>query len=386
MDSDSDGASPTFSELLLSLVPTDGTPIGNVALRRAMEARPAAEGRAIAEQDYWEAHARLIAQGLLLKGQGRGGSVRRPVQVVESTDEDFTLQTVSLPPEESADAVKARAPTRSGPRTAVADQAAQIIGYRHTDKRKNNPEVGMVTPATDPDGEKTHWAYDPHLDAALPFDSQRAAIETLIDEALASGDAERIREAHDQLTGHLDRTRIKAETSLRKTANSFPCLPAPATSRRRPTWAEWRLAVLVGLWLLRLPIRLRHCSLTEFLTRLSAARAGKAPVALIPIDRAACIVRRVARFRLFRLPCFPRICLRQSLALFWVLGRLGHRAELHFGVCKEGEALRAHGWVTVNGEPLLEEAGEHALFEHLYTHPSVASTTDASLAGDRSAR
>ncbi|WP_236102188.1 hypothetical protein [Methylotetracoccus oryzae] len=163
-----------------------------------MEARLAAEGRILAEQDYWEAHTTLIAQGLLLKGQGRGGSVRRPVQV-ESPDESFTLQTISPSAEEPADAVKARAPSRAGPRMAVADQAAQIIAYRHTDKRKNNPEVGMVTPATDPDGDKTRWAYDPHLDPALQFDSQRAAIETLIDEALASGDAERMREALEEL-------------------------------------------------------------------------------------------------------------------------------------------------------------------------------------------
>ena len=198
MDSNPDGASPNFSELLLSLVPTDGTPIGNVALRRAMEARLAAEARGLPEQDYWEAHARLIAQGLLLKGQGRGGSVRRPVQV-ESPDESFTLQTILPSAEEPVDAIKARASTRAGPRTAAADQAAQIIAYRHTDKRKNNPEVGMVTPATDPDGDKTRWAYDPHLDPALQFDSQRAAIETLIDEALASGDAERMREALEEL-------------------------------------------------------------------------------------------------------------------------------------------------------------------------------------------
>ena len=27
---------------------------------------------------------------------------------------------------------------------------ADILSYRHPDRRKNNPEVGMVTPATDP--------------------------------------------------------------------------------------------------------------------------------------------------------------------------------------------------------------------------------------------
>ena len=67
------------------------------------------------------------------------------------------------------------------------DSAAQIISYRHADKRKNNPEVGIVTPATDPEAGKTRWAYDPHIDPALQFDPSRAAIEKLIDDALASG-------------------------------------------------------------------------------------------------------------------------------------------------------------------------------------------------------
>ena len=66
--------------------------------------------------------------------------------------------------------------------------AAQIISYRHADKRKNNPEVGIVTPATDPEAGKTRWAYDPHIDPALQFDPSRAAIEKLIDDALASAD------------------------------------------------------------------------------------------------------------------------------------------------------------------------------------------------------
>lgn len=50
---------------------------------------------------------------------------------------------------------------------ASIDQANDILSYRHPDKRANNPEVGMVTPATDPDAGKTKWAYDPHLDPTL---------------------------------------------------------------------------------------------------------------------------------------------------------------------------------------------------------------------------
>ncbi len=45
--------------------------------------------------------------------------------------------------------------------------AADILSYRHPDRRKNNPEVGMVTPLTDPDAGKTVWQHDPHLDPQL---------------------------------------------------------------------------------------------------------------------------------------------------------------------------------------------------------------------------
>jgi len=55
--------------------------------------------------------------------------------------------------------------------TKKASPAAQadILSYRHPDRRKNNPEVGMVTPATDPDEGRTRWAHDPHLDPTLSW-------------------------------------------------------------------------------------------------------------------------------------------------------------------------------------------------------------------------
>jgi len=50
-----------------------------------------------------------------------------------------------------------------------ATTQADILSYRHPDRRKNNPEVGMVTPATDPDEGKTRWQHDPHLDPTLSW-------------------------------------------------------------------------------------------------------------------------------------------------------------------------------------------------------------------------
>lgn len=188
---------------LLSLVPADGTPVGNTALRREAEALLQADGLNLSEADYWLAHADLIADGSLLKGQGRGGSVR--LATTEPGDFLLAQQEVPVPEQASAKVAKPAKPKTSQPATKRAtDEAPQIISYRHQDKRKNNPEVGMVTPATDPEAGKTRWQhrqhlYDPHLDPALQFDSQRGRIEAIIDDALASGDSERMRSALEEL-------------------------------------------------------------------------------------------------------------------------------------------------------------------------------------------
>ncbi|WP_235864847.1 class I SAM-dependent DNA methyltransferase [Pseudothauera lacus] len=62
---------------MFSIVPADGSTIGNTALRREIEALLQSEGLSIGEDDYWQAHGALVDEGVLLKGQGRGGSVRR---------------------------------------------------------------------------------------------------------------------------------------------------------------------------------------------------------------------------------------------------------------------------------------------------------------------
>jgi len=223
---------PHLTDLLLSLVPADGATIGNTALRRQIEAQFTAAGRPFTDEAYRQAQAELIALGLLLKGQGRGGTVRRagPAagagggDLVDAID-GFALQTQEAPPaaasapKPSATSVAAAPKAKGRP---AADEATQVISYRHLDKRKNNPEVGMVTPATDPEAGKTRWAYDPHLDPALAFDPQRAGIEALIDAALAGGDADVMRAALEELkrrqspylawAGKAERTNFEIDT------------------------------------------------------------------------------------------------------------------------------------------------------------------------------
>jgi adenine-specific DNA-methyltransferase len=188
-----DSTQHRIRECLLALVPEDGSPIGNTALRRDLEANLKLEGFTLTEDDYWAAHLELISEGILLKGQGRGGSVRR--NVAQSGD-DFDLEQEEHTPDspKPKSAGKAKPTVKANPMDTT-----QVISYRHLDKRVNNPEVGMVTPATDPDEGKAVWAYDPHIDPSLQFDPSRARIEALIDDALASGDKDRMQEALEEL-------------------------------------------------------------------------------------------------------------------------------------------------------------------------------------------
>ena len=94
--------------------------------------------------------------------------------------------------------------------------------YTHNDKRANNPEVGLVTPESDQDEGKNRYAYDPHIDPALQFDSGRAQVERIIDEALAAGDEETLRAALERLkamqqpylnwAGKAERTSFEVDT------------------------------------------------------------------------------------------------------------------------------------------------------------------------------
>ncbi|CAI8859170.1 site-specific DNA-methyltransferase [Methylocaldum szegediense] len=219
-----------IKELILALVPSDSSPIGNTTLRRELEARLAADGMSLSEEDYWQAHSALVAQGLLVKGQGRGGSVRLPSQALKDPaggmeHASFTLAAEEPSAQDASDQPSKQTKSRNtqaASRQKTGGDEAQILSYRHTDKRVNNPEVGMVNPKTDPDAGKTRWAYDPHLDPALQFDPQRSRIEKLIDDALASGDTEQMKAALEELkrlqspylnwAGKAERTSFEVDT------------------------------------------------------------------------------------------------------------------------------------------------------------------------------
>ena len=150
----------------------------------------------------------------------KGKKQRKAAQRPESGDDGFSLQAQEGP-EDAAAPRKGKGKAKPAGRGKSAGDP-QVISYRHQDKRKNNPQVGLVNPESDPEQPKTTWAYDPHLDPALQFDVGRAQVEKLIDGALASGDEKRMRAALQELkrlgepylnwTGKAERTSFAVDT------------------------------------------------------------------------------------------------------------------------------------------------------------------------------
>jgi len=182
-------------ELILALVPDDGSTIGNARLLK----RLGEEAGEVDKLDYEQVRDGLIEEGVLGKGRGRGGSVYRlaasapqEAPAPESAAPDLTLQMQEVPAELPLSQQQAKPRRTTKPRQNKPDHA-EVLSYRYDEKRKNNPHVGMVDTASDGVEETTTWAYDPHLDPELQFDSSaiRAQAERLIDDALASGDQSR---------------------------------------------------------------------------------------------------------------------------------------------------------------------------------------------------
>ena len=66
-----------LAELLLGLVPADGTQIGNQKLRELFEETAKSNGHKRSDADFDSLRDALIEDGTLARGKGRGGSVRR---------------------------------------------------------------------------------------------------------------------------------------------------------------------------------------------------------------------------------------------------------------------------------------------------------------------
>ena len=182
-----------ISGVILESMPRDGSSIGNIKLLGILRKT----WPELSDEEYFSVRDELVESGVLQTGRGRGGSV-----MLAEPDATEKLELAAQEqPKDLADLAHAGSKKKAGKKASKkktrrkARDDAEVISYRHADKRTNNPEVGMVDPDTDPDEGKTRWAYDPHIDPALQFDIGRAEIERMIDDALASGDEQAMRDA-----------------------------------------------------------------------------------------------------------------------------------------------------------------------------------------------
>ncbi|MGB0414843.1 MAG: site-specific DNA-methyltransferase [Coraliomargarita sp.] len=107
-------------------------------------------------------------------------------------------------------------------KAAKKSSSKSVASYKYKAKRANNPEVGLVSGDSDRVEEAASWSYDPHLAPELRFDSARAGIEKLIDDALASDDPEELKRALAEIkrlqqpylnwTGKAEKTSFEVDT------------------------------------------------------------------------------------------------------------------------------------------------------------------------------
>ncbi|MEQ5828063.1 site-specific DNA-methyltransferase [Sulfitobacter sp. NFXS29] len=244
--------SDSLTDLILSLTPEDGSSIGNGAMMALLrEHLPS-----LTDEAYTAARDDLIEGGIMAKGRGRGGSIyRADVADLKLTEPEM---------KEARPSTTARRKT-----TCNSDDPMQVVSYRHGETRVNNPEVGMVHAGTDPDGDKTTWTYDPHLDPVLNFDSARGRIETLIDDALDSDDPQRMKDALVELkrlqqpylnwTGKAEKTSFDVDTvSLHVHERVDPATILANAAKRlkgKDAPSQWRQPDLFAAPFENLPLR-----------------------------------------------------------------------------------------------------------------------------------
>lgn len=110
-------------QALLAAVPVDGSSIGNQSLLERLKN----QFEQLTEEAYLEARDALIAQGVLLKGRGRGGSVMRAEAQEQSLAEQALRkarqrqETLELEEPSEPKAKPARVPAKIKAATGIED-------------------------------------------------------------------------------------------------------------------------------------------------------------------------------------------------------------------------------------------------------------------------
>ena len=163
---------PRIRQLILDHVPADGSRIGNIGLLRAVEEAMQANGQAFDEDAVTAAREQLIADGVLAKGRGRGGSVYR-TQADASVAPTATTATPSP--------VAATTPAAAG--------NGQYSSYQHGGEATLRPEVGFQDQFQQV-REPRKYRYDSSIAPDLAWDenAEREFAEWLLNLVVEAGE------------------------------------------------------------------------------------------------------------------------------------------------------------------------------------------------------
>jgi Transglutaminase-like superfamily len=128
------------------------------------------------------------------------------------------------------------------------------------------------------------------------------------------------------------------------------------------------LALNVLIWLFTLPALLHVHTIPKLLKRLAAGRKEQSR-STVNFNDAVGIVTRICNLRPFRARIFPKLCLRQSLALYRTLTQMGYPVQIHFGVRKNDKTFSGHSWVTLRGEAVADTT-QSGIFKAVYSYPA----------------
>jgi len=130
-------------QAMLARVPSDGSPLGNISLRGAL---------GWPEDKYWKVRNTLVDRGELVRGGGKGGSVRRSVDPEENAD-DVRQGAQPSPQQEAPRERDSYEPLASVLRTTWAKErgleqwVVQVTAYqgrRQTNGRWSRPDLTLV--------------------------------------------------------------------------------------------------------------------------------------------------------------------------------------------------------------------------------------------------
>ena len=194
-----------IKSLLLSLLPKDGSTVGNLSLKEQLRTQHQLE---VSDEAFDAARQSLLTEGVVGKGRGRGGAtyLNQASAAEQPAPSGFELQAQVAPSQEDLTFGEKQKPTRPQTNRQAGRKRSehnQVLSYRYDEKRKNNPHVGMVDAHSDGVEQKTTWQYDPHLSPELQFDPARSQVEDLIEDALQAREVE-AKQAKDHLLSWLD--------------------------------------------------------------------------------------------------------------------------------------------------------------------------------------